>query len=262
MRPRPDDGDLLSSENLARQALYRFASLCLLDPRRDAWERLSESSARAVAASAAELLRSDSEARARRLAPGELPVAELDPGPAFDRLPSSRGAFLDLYEATFGLLVSGSCPPYETEYIDGKLSFRRSNSLADIAGFYVAFGLEPSESFHERRDHLAVELEFMACLCGLEHHAAECDDAEARTSVCRDAQAKFLCDHLAWWVPTFARLLQVERPGTFYESLGRFLAAWVPAERARLGVDPAGNPVRPTMIERPEACDSCMLSAR
>lgn len=79
-----------------------------------------------------------------------------------------------------------------------------------------------------------LELQFMASLLGLEGHArqsrlTECSD---RAAVCRSAQSTFLKEHLAWWVPTFGKLLSMEGPGGFYGEVGGFLAAMIAAERS------------------------------
>ncbi|MEI2723972.1 MAG: molecular chaperone TorD family protein [Verrucomicrobiota bacterium] len=137
------------------------------------------------------------------------------------------------YERTFGLLVSGACPPYETEYVDSKFTFQRSNSLADISGYYQAFGLAISDQHPERPDHVVLELEFVAHLLGLERQAAV-EDSDRRAEhlqVCRDAQARFLGEHLAWWTPAFAKLLGCANQNGFYAAAGVFLAALIPAGR-------------------------------
>ncbi len=155
------------------------------------------------------------------------------PSGCWSRSPSRLN---EAYERTFGLLVSGTCPPYETEYVNSKFTFQRSQQLADVSGFYTAFGLEPSSQHPERQDHIVLELEFMAFLLGLERRAAESDELESgeRVAVCRDALERFLEQHLAWWVPTFSKLLSMEDPEGYYGALARFLAAFVPAERALL----------------------------
>src|SRR5690606_23316856 len=98
------------------------------------------------------------------LAPGEQPPGELRVEPLLDRLPDSTEAMNSIYEQAFGLLVSSPSPPYESEYIDGKFVFQRSNALADLNGFYTAFGLKISDERPERPDHIGLELEFMAHL--------------------------------------------------------------------------------------------------
>jgi TorA maturation chaperone TorD len=107
-----------------------------------------------------------------------------------------------------------------------------------------------------------VELEFMACLLGLERQAADeyIDDQNVRQQVCRDAQARFLQEHLGWWTPAFARLLRVSDSQGFYAAAGEFVAALIPIERAFLDVPPVSQPVGPTTVERPETCEGCELA--
>jgi TorA maturation chaperone TorD len=251
--------------SMARQSLYRFTSLLLLDSRAGAWERLRGLENSPLVGEAAALVRSEPAVVAQVLAPGERPPADLDPSFVLSRLPKSRAKFNDNYERTFGLLVSCNCPPYETEYINSKLDFQRSNGLADIAGFYQAFGLERSPSHPERQDHIVLELEFMAYIIGLERLAAGADDLEvrARWPICRRAQVRFLEEHFAWWVPAFAKLLGRQDPNGFYEAVGTFLASLVAAERALLAIAvPQGRTsalVGPSTIERPELCEGCAI---
>ena len=246
----------------ARQSLYRFAALALVDPRCGTWEQLSHPSSAKLVGEAAALVRGEPAAEARPLGLGECSLADLDPASVLARLPANAESFNSDYERTFGLLVSGNCPPYETEYINSKFTFQRSQGLADIAGFYQAFGLEPSTGHPERHDHLALELEFMAFLFGLERAAAESDNADGaeRIAICRDAQGKFLTEHLVWWVPTFARLLSRQDPGGFYEAISQFLAALMAAERALAGIPAASGQVAPSTVERPEECSGCLLN--
>jgi TorA maturation chaperone TorD len=247
----------------ARQVLYRFASLALADPRTGAWDELADRRCQQVALAAGELVRSEPAAVARKLALGELPLDRLDVAGVLAALPPSPQALNVEYEAAFGLLVSGSCPPYESEYVSSKFTFQRSQALADVAGFYRAFGMETSDSHPERHDHIVLELEFMALLVDLERRASVEADPRAveHRAVCRGAQAKFLADHLAWWAPAFARLLVHENPAGFYVAVGGFLAALIAAERALLGVPAPAAAAGPSTIERPEECEGCLLQS-
>jgi putative dimethyl sulfoxide reductase chaperone len=247
---------------LARQCLYRFAALALLDPRRGAWEQLNSLRHNEVLFDAAALVREQAATPPGGLARGERPLTDLDPEKVLAKLPSTADALNAEYEAVFGLLVSSDCPPYETEYISSKFTFQRSNGLADIAGFYRAFGLDPSPHCPERHDHIVLELEFMAHVSGLLHQAEEIHDAShaERVDICLQAQRRFLDEHLAWWSPAFAMLLARRAKGTFYEGAAHCLSAFIPAERALLRVDTRSQPSPPSKIERPEECEGCAVA--
>lgn len=246
---------------LARQSLYRLSALALTDPRGGSWEELRHPDTRRLVAQAAAIVREEPGARVAELARGELGLEDLDPREIFARLPASPGALNDLHERAFGLVVSGPCSLHETEYMNGKYTFQRGQHLADASGFYLAFGLRPSRARRERHDHIALELEFQTFLAGLETQAAASDDPRRaeRLHVVRDAERRFLEEHLAWWVPTFARLLSLECRGGYYEAVARFLAALIAAERALLGVRVPETEAAPSRPERPEACEGCGL---
>lgn len=248
--------------NIARQAMYRFASLALLDPRLGSWSRLRELRNDPLLAESADFLRNLPNASSKTLARGERPLDLLDTESVLRLLPEAEHELNDSYEAVFGLLVSSNCPPYETEYINSKFAFQRSNSLADVSGYYHAFGLKPADEHPERADHVAIELEFMACLLGLERAAADCMSVgcEERLDVCRAAQKNFLERHLAWWAPTFAMLVEKADNGGYYAAAAAFLAAFMAAERSILGVSPAFKMTEPSVVEGPDMCDGCGLA--
>jgi TorA maturation chaperone TorD len=249
--------------NLAQQALYRFTALALLDPRAGAWEQLDALLLSTLFEDAAEIVRGDSAAWPARLGPGELPAAELNPTSVLSALPKTADELNRQYEAAFGLLVSSACPPYETEYVNGKFAVQRAQTLADINGFYNAFGLKPSTAHPERCDHIVLQLEFMAFLFGLELQAAEDDSAarEERIRICRAARERFFREHLAWWAPAFARLLARKAGDSFYGRAARLLSALLTTQRARDGLPaPQGAPW-PSTLERPEECEGCALAS-
>lgn len=252
----------------ARMSLYRFLSLALMDPHRGSWAVLADQHTQTLVRQAAEWIRTLPAARVGDLASGEEPIAALDPASVLAALPRDAEALNDQFEQTFGLLSVGAVPACQTEYIPGKHAFQRSNALADIAGFYRAFGFQPARAGRERPDHIVLQLEFMARLCHLELNAAQSDGREPpeepraaeRAAICRDAQRRFFAEHMGWWIPGFCKLLRENTPSPFYRAAARLLAAWIAAERGLLGVSPRNRSAAPEPIERPEECDGCLLA--
>lgn len=163
------------------------------------------------------------------------------------------------YQSCFGHTISKECPPYEAEYGQAHV-FQKAHTLADIAGFYRAFGLETARGLHERVDHVSVELEFMHFLCLKEAYAEEQGHAAERIALCGQAQAKFLSEHLARWAIAFSRRLQARSGGGFYGCLGELLEAFLVAELAARGIE-ATRVARPDGLalveEAPDPCLSC-----
>ncbi|MFQ5856262.1 MAG: molecular chaperone [Anaerolineae bacterium] len=146
------------------------------------------------------------------------------------------------YRRVFGHLISRECPPYETEYGQAHI-FGQSQAMADISGFYCAFGLELSSNAMERFDHISTELEFMHFLSFKEAHALE-HHGEEQADICRQAQRKFVQEHLGRWVPLFTRLLVDKAGDGFYRALAELSRAFVTWETRHLGVRP--RELRPT----------------
>jgi len=163
----------------------------------------------------------------------------------------------DAYAALFGHAVRGSCPPYELEYARGEI-IQQASELADISGFYNAFGMELSGALSERADHVAVECEFMSVLCAKEARVIESDDAAAM-EICFDAQRAFLRDHLAQWLPAFARRIAEAEQDGFYGRLAQFASTFIrgEAQRFEIGVGPQWIELRPVDPARDSAveCD-------
>ena len=183
---------------------------------------------------------------------------------------TSREELAEAHDQIFGLVLSKECPPYESEYSSQSFSVSRSHRMADVAGFYRAFGVEVSDDRRERPDHIALELEFMSYLIAKETRALEAGGAEAaeRAEICRDAQRKFFAEHLGWWLPAFAMALrrkagdESESPGApenFHSALGSVLAAFTAVERMALGVEPPKElaPREPLPSESAVSDESC-----
>jgi hypothetical protein len=219
----------------------------------------------------------------RGLTPGDLGFGEILPR-TIDLEPLIRWLRLDparrssALERLFGPVISRSCPPCETEYLRSRDAFHRAQQLADIAGFYRAFGVEPSRQRPQRADHIALELEFVALL--LEKLASSDEDAQAREEharIVRDAHRAFLADHLTTWVPQFAQRL-VEHGLAVAAALddevgqaqvrllvgvARLLCGWIVTERRCAGLPPLRRvPVLEAApaLEVEGACAACEAS--
>ncbi|MBI4216619.1 MAG: molecular chaperone TorD family protein [Chloroflexi bacterium] len=163
----------------------------------------------------------------------------------------------------FGHTISKDCPPYEAEY-DLAHIFQQSNALADIAGFYRAFGLELASNLNERLDHLSVELEFMQFLSLKEAYALAQSHGEEQLALCRQAQAKFLEEHLGQWAFGFAQRLEKKSGDSIYALLGQLLTAFLAFELVAFGLEPRKvvglAPVEPPE-EEASGCEDCLAAA-
>ncbi len=214
--------DLAGAIALARSAVYRFLSLAFFPPSEDLCSLRAEGAAlgRALAG-------------LRDAADGGGVAAE----DLLRALQDADGAALrEGYQHVFGHQACADCPLYETPYVAGEI-FQQAQQLADIAGFYRAFGLEAAEDAGERVDHISLELEFMGALAYREAYALV-HHGPAEVALLREAQQAFLRDHLVRWVPLLARLVRRRADG-FYRHLADLAAAWVAREAAAFGVPPA-----------------------
>jgi len=259
---RLEDGVL---DDLAREYVYRYLAGVLRGPETEAWTWTRSAEARALVLGGLDWLRGAEDVDESAASADDVSASSIA------RLVQERQAPEDQlaaeFDRVFGLLVPKDCPPYETEYLPTNETFTRSQEMADVAGFYRAFGLEPSRRDPDRPDHLGLEFEFMAFVLMKKRLAAEApaldQNAAERIEVCDRAQRSFFQDHLAWWVPSFAtRLGRKTRGAGLYVALAEALTAWIPAECRRLGVTSVLRPVFPETIEAPETptgCASCGL---
>ncbi len=136
---------------------------------------------------------------------------------------------LDLEEqhvALFGASKAGTlCPPYESAFLSPS-GQPDPLLMARIEAAYSAIGLVPSPDVGELPDHVAIELEFMALLCGQEVAAWEADDVAGAVKAMRRAK-RFLDGHLSVWLPAFARLLATADKDGFYRTVSEGASAFV-----------------------------------
>jgi nitrate reductase assembly molybdenum cofactor insertion protein NarJ len=139
------------------------------------------------------------------------------------------------YLATFD--IGREISPYETEYIREKVS-RKPFELADIAGFYTAFGFSINEDMRNKEalDHISIELEFMAILEWKGQYALEKEEEE-NAKIVKDARMKFLKDHLAKWGFFYCRQIHRLEGDGLYKRLGRILELVLALECERYSID-------------------------
>jgi putative dimethyl sulfoxide reductase chaperone len=236
---------------LARSWLYRFLAQAFEDPTPESWANLA--SARNVVESAISTLASSSPALAEA---ARAFCAQLNPT-AFE-------PFLAASLAAFGHAARGRCPMNEVEYGDLKAdALFQPHRLADLAAFYRAFGLEVAEDAGERQDHLCLELEFMCVLAAKEAYALEHQLDIKVLSLCRDAQKRFLREHLGRWTPAFARCLAGLVGNSPLGALANFTRAFVESECACYGLVPGSEDLllRPIEQAAESICSSCGAGA-
>lgn len=161
------------------------------------------------------------------------------------------------YLGVFGHAISKECPPYETDYGQAHI-FQQSQTLADIAGFYSAFGLQLSPSFKDRQDHISAELEFMHFLTLKEAHATVKGHPEDKIALCQEAQRKFLDEHLGKWLPSFLSALKGKAASGPYRSLGKLTESFFTAEMERLSLKLRHGLQAPTGEVQPDEEDACL----
>jgi TorA maturation chaperone TorD len=145
----------------------------------------------------------------------------------------------------FTVSCSPDCPTFETAFLSNDPA-QQTGRMADIAGFYRAFGVDPAVPGF-RPDDISVELEFMGYLCRKQVHATDHLGAP-RVGQVRRAQRMFLEEHLGRWGAPLGRRIAYRAPAErFYFTVGEALADWLDAECERLGTGPIDQVDAPQM---------------
>ncbi len=150
---------------------------------------------------------------------------------------------------------------HETAYGDGRRIAGRAAELADIAGFYAAFGLELKEGDPDLPDHIACELEFYSLLLVKEAYARTRRLAIKHGVVHRAAKS-FLEGHLGRWVGCLERSLREAGAALPYRLLGVAVTRLVQAERRRLRAQPAPFPGRLPVDAMQADAFTCPMESR
>ena len=136
---------------------------------------------------------------------------------------------------------SAVCSPFETEYEADP--FAKGRQLADIAGFYRAFGMQVSADRPTMTDFLGTELEFMSLLSRKEAYAAVLG-WKRRRRVAVEAERSFLRDHLGRWERVICGEITTHAAAdagtgeSAYGALARLTTRFVSEDVRRFGVHP------------------------
>jgi hypothetical protein len=159
-------------------------------------------------------------------APEELRLAELLPTLG----DSALAEFTEVLDANRLLNEADHVRPY---------GMIREHALADLSGFYTAFGVAPIDagSGNSMVDHLMVELEFYGSL--LVRLATVHRKKEAREiALITDACTQFIADHLSRFLPYLAKSSMIQSC-TVYRPIIEAVAGLVRIEAERLGATDA-----------------------
>lgn len=165
------------------------------------------------------------------------------------------------YWRLFGHTTSGPICACETEWGPDN-GFQQPQQLANISGYYLAFGLRFGTAPEIRADHIACECEFMDFLNRKEVRLLGAPPADAAgddtLDVTRQAARTFLRDHLGRFGRAFGARVAAADDG-YFGGLGQLLLAFLDADCARVGVrgGPVDLQIRPPAEDTtPMACGS------
>ncbi|NHN49824.1 molecular chaperone TorD family protein [Halostella sp. JP-L12] len=219
----------------ARATLYCAAAAAFTYPDDRTVRELTDPEAREGIERAAERLTVAEEADALLNAVEETPVDELE------------SAYNDLFgvpadEGTYAVI------PYEAHYTTRDELSIEQRRIATVVGLMEEFGVEPSDDFAERQDHVAAELELAQVLAGQRAVALSEGDGAAADRVAQ-AEATVLSDHLVEFVPAMAHDLRKTADSAAYEAAADLVETLVTYDN---GKHPDPTP-EPTPAEGGEA---------
>lgn len=159
------------------------------------------------------------------------------------------------YHAAFDESSGSRCAPTEMDQLGGapQLQLTRTFEMADVAGFYRAFGVDV-EAGRERVDHITAELEFMNLLAVKEAVALQEEGEGEHAEICRNASRAFLRDHLQRWAPRLGECLDESEADPVYRFAGRLLRGFIALDAEQ--IDAENAPLHRIPIERSDTTKS------
>ena len=141
-----------------------------------------------------------------------------------------KGVITDLarcYASLFLGVGSKTVSPCESIYrSDARRLFQSSHF--EVQRAYQEIGMIKNEQYREPDDHIAVELSYMARLCGLTQEAL--GESPERSAHYLRLQRDFMEKHLLPWVPDFSRHLLEATDSPFYRAMAYLLNGYIKAD--------------------------------
>lgn len=134
------------------------------------------------------------------------------------------------YARLFCGMSKNPVPPYESALV-GEPPLLMQEQRDQALAAYREFGYTVSEDGRSREDHVALECGFCGLLCEIEQTASGEEGTRAR-----EARRAFVANHLAKWVPVFAREVAAQEARhtktgghglMFYSACAEMLAVFV-----------------------------------
>lgn len=183
---------------------------------------------------------------------------ELEKGPdAIGRyLPRARRAWRQAEEESLSadylrlFATGGPVRLHETAFGDARRFAGREVELADLSGFYAAFGFGLSPSNPDLPDHFSVELEFLGLLL-VKEAWARMRGWRRESHVTADAVSRFLEQHLGRWLEPLGASLHDASAGSPWRELADLAIAAVNDEcrQRRVRPQPFAGPLAPDALQ-------------
>ncbi|MCH8103696.1 MAG: molecular chaperone TorD family protein [Chloroflexi bacterium] len=130
---------------------------------------------------------------------------------------------------------AGMCRANEVDY--EPLSFSMTEKLADVAGFYEAWGYEITPGIGQRGDFAGIELEFIGLLL-LKRAYAEESGWQDKAEIAADAARAFISAHASNWMPLLCdRIASLTTEDEIFRAGGNLIRAFMESEAALVGVE-------------------------
>ncbi len=120
--------------------------------------------------------------------------------------------------------------PYESVYTSPDRLIMQ-DARDQVVAAYRSKGLDKAEALDVPEDHIALELEFMACLCREAQDLVAADDGQPVSGGIKE-QRDFLVQHLLNWVPAFCADVQKFAETDFYKAVAKITNGYLNMEQA------------------------------